>query len=184
MTGGVLSRGIRAMLLPLVLVACCSASGAAFARDENEATIKALGLTFGADGNLSRDARAVNVAVDYAEKFEQPGWYGRGWFVQAEYDREQDFDAGQRTETLNLYAGVIYDITDRTDFAIGLGQGVRERVSNQGGWKKGGSTLLNAALGREFKSPFGINAVALTTNYDLDESEWAVGASLSFFFGL
>lgn len=165
----------RALMVFLALagVWCAQAS----AEDRN--TVNAVGITLGGDVNLSRDAPAWSVALNYAQKFDRSGWYGKSWFTQLEYDHEKDFDADQRTETVNIYAGLIYDITERTDFAIAFGQGVRERVSDQGGWKSGGSTLVNAAVGREFKTAFGINELALTANYDLDDSEWGLGASFT-----
>ena len=39
--------------------------------------------------------------------------------------------------------------------------------------------MINAAVGREYKTAFGINELALTTSYDLDESEWGLGASFT-----
>jgi hypothetical protein len=161
------------ILLALVGLWCDQAS----AEDRN--TVRVVGITLGGDVNLSRDAPAWSVALGNVQKFNKPGWYGKGWLVSLEYDHEKDFDANQRTETVNVYAGVIYGITERTDFAIALGQGVRERGSDQGGWKSGGNTLINAAVGREFKTAFGINELALTTNYDLDQSEWGIGASFT-----
>lgn len=161
------------MLLALLGVWCTQASA------DDVSTVNALGITLGGDVNLNRDAPAWSVALGNAQRFNKPGWYGKGWLVSLEYDHEKDFEVDQRTETINIYAGVIYGLTERTDFAIALGQGVRERVSGQGGWKTGGNTLLNAAIGREFKTALGINELALTTNYDLDESEWGLGASLT-----
>jgi hypothetical protein len=164
---------------PLVLIMPVSGLWLCSTSAQAGDTVNALGITLGGDVNLSRDAPAWSVALSYAQKFDQSGWYGKNWFAQLEYDHEKDFDADQRTETFNIYAGLVYEITDRTDFAIALGQGVRERISGQGGWKPGGNTLINAAVGREFKTAFGINELALTTNYDLDESEWGLGASFT-----
>ena len=167
-----LSR-VLMMLLALMGVWCAQAG----AEDGNK--INALGITLGGDVNLSRDAPSWSVALGNVQKFNKPGWYGKGWLASLEYDHEKDFEADQRTETINIYAGVIYGINERTDFAIALGQGVRERVSDQGGWKSGGNTLINAAIGREYKTAFGLNELALTTNYDLDASEWGLGASFT-----
>jgi hypothetical protein len=153
--------------------------GLAFSDSDDVPFPNSVGFTIGGNTNLDRDAAGWSLALDYARTLKGTQWYGSGLLTQIEYDQEFSPDKDSKTETISLYAGIYYDISSKNEIAFLIGQGFQERESGGNGWKQGGNTVLNAALGRDLDSPFGSVTLAVSTEFDIQASEWSLGASFS-----